>query len=166
MRYYGPFGSVFWNSNFDSDSHLIGSHLVGPRQGVPIWPLLNWIGGLNLYPTLSIPFVFQAHHGSMIDLNMFMLEAGEVTNIVALHVVLMILVPIHIQCANSHLSMVDMYTMDAPIFQPQQLIILSVTSSLLGQKEKVGVGNGLKAKCQNPVHLNCTFGIRGIGKLQ
>ena len=95
-----------------------------------------------------------------------MLEAGEVTNIVALHVVLMILVPIHIQCANSHLSMVDMYTMDAPIFQPQQLITPFATSSFPGQKEKVGVGNGLKAKCQNQVHLNCTFGIRGIGKLQ
>ena len=156
---------VFWNLNFDSDSHLIGSHLVGIWQEVPIWPLLNWTGGLNLCPILSTPFVFQAHHGSMIDLKMFILEAGELTNLVPLYVVLMILAQIHIQCANSHLSTEDMYTMDAPIFQPQQLITPSVTSSLLGQKEKVGVGNGLKAKCQNPVHLNCTFGIRSIGKL-
>ena len=145
---------------------LIGSHLVGIQEEVPIWPLLNWTGGLNLYSILSTPFVFQAHHGSMIDLKMFMLEAGELTDLVVIYVILMILAPIHIQCVNFHLSTEDMYIMDAPIFQPQQLITPFATSSLPGQKEKVGVGNGLKAKCQNQVHLNCTFGIRGIGKLQ
>jgi hypothetical protein len=102
----------------------------------------------------------------MIDQKMFMLEAGELTNLVVIYVILMILAQIHIQCANFHLSSEDMYIMDAPIFQPQQLITPFATSSLPGQKEKVGVRNGLKAKCQNQVHLNCTFGIRSIGKLQ
>ena len=86
-----------------------------------------------------------------------MLEAGGRINS---HVIPMTLVQIHIQCASSRLCIMDTFTMTAPICRPQQMITPFAANSLIGQEEKILIGDLLGVMHQNHFHFDYIIGMR------